>query len=175
MKELNQNSASAESGMETRLWDYIDGNSREVNAIEKLIADNTQWRKKYNELMEVHQLIITLELEQPSLRFTKNVMDKIAKLDIAPAAKKYIDKKIIWSIAIFFISIICGFIIYAVAQIDWSAATSDTVIGIDLTKLDYSKIFSNSFVNIFMMMNVVLGLMLLDRYLSNKKTQMQTR
>jgi len=29
--------------------------------------------------------------------------------------------------------------------------------------------FNNTFVNVFMMLNVILGLMLFDRYLSNKK------
>jgi hypothetical protein len=35
--------------------------------------------------------------------------------------------------------------------------------------VDYSGFFNNSFVNIFMMLNVVLGLMLLDRYLNMKR------
>jgi hypothetical protein len=33
--------------------------------------------------------------------------------------------------------------------------------------------FNNTFVNAFMMANVLLGLMLLDRYLSNKRKQFQ--
>jgi hypothetical protein len=38
-----------------------------------------------------------------------------------------------------------------------------------ITEADYSKVFNNSFINVFMMLNVVLGLMLFDRYLNNKK------
>jgi len=37
--------------------------------------------------------------------------------------------------------------------------------------VDYSKIFSNTLVNVFMMINVILGLFLLDRYLANKRKQ----
>jgi regulatory protein YycI of two-component signal transduction system YycFG len=32
--------------------------------------------------------------------------------------------------------------------------------------------FNNTFVNVFMMLNVVLGLMLLDRYLDRKKKEL---
>lgn len=161
--------------IEIRLWEYIDGlgSPEEQSAIEKLIAENTAWRAKYHELLEVHQLMDATELEQPSMRFTKNVMEEIAKYQIAPATKEYINKKIIWGIAAFFLTVITAFVIYGVAQIDWSAGSnSDSIVGVDLTKVDYSRVFNNTFVNMFMMLNVVLGLMLFDRYLTHKKRQL---
>jgi len=111
------------------------------------------------------------ELEQPSMRFTKNVMEEIAKYHIAPATKKYINQKIIWGIAAFFITMIVGFLVYAISQIDWLAGSTESGIGIDFTLVDYSRMFNNSFVNAFMMLNVILGLMLFDRYLDMKKKQ----
>jgi|SRR5579875_2393601 len=160
--------------IEMRLWEYIDGacNSHEQSAIEQLIAEHAAWRAKYHELLEINQLMQASELEQPSLRFTKNVMDEIARYHIAPATKEYINKKVIWGIAAFFLTLIAGFVIYGLAQINWSAAASSkSPIGIDLSQADYSKVFSNNFVNAFMMLNVVLGLMLFDRYLSSQKKQ----
>lgn len=170
---MNKENKNENAGMESRIWDYIDGISPEKNAIEILLQSNQEWKTKYNELLEIHRVMQSSELEQPSLRFTKNVMEKIAKYDIAPATKSYINKKIIWSITAFFIATIVGFLIYGFGQIDWTAANSTTEKYIDLGKVDYSKIFSNTFVNIFMMLNVVLGLMLLDRYLANKKKNLQ--
>ncbi|MBD0279398.1 MAG: hypothetical protein ICV81_15770 [Flavisolibacter sp.] len=164
-----------DGGMELRLWDYIDGLSgaSEKSIIEKLIAENREWQDKYKELLEVHQLINSAELEQPSLRFTKNVMEEIAKHYIAPATKEYIDKKIIWGIAAFFITVIVGFLVYAIAQIDWSAGSNTkTFIGIDFSQVDYSRIFNSTYMNLFMMLNIVLGLLLLDRYLANKKRKL---
>lgn len=155
-----------------RLWEYIDGLSdgAEKAAVEKLIAENAEWQAKYKELLEIHQALNLTELEQPSLRFTKNVMESIAQYHIAPATRAYINKKIIWGIAAFFITVIVAFLVYGIAQVDWSAGRSDeSFIGIDFTQVDYGRVFNNSFVNAFMMLNVVLGLMLLDRYLSNKK------
>jgi hypothetical protein len=161
--------------MEARLWEYIDGGptAEERPAIEKLIADNAAWKARYHELLEVHQSLSFVELEQPSLRFTKNVMEEITRYQIAPAAKTYINNKIVWGIGIFFFTMLAGFLVYGLAQIDWSAADdSGSTLGIDLNKVDYSKMFSNGFVNAFMMLNVILGLVLLDRYLNNKKKQL---
>ncbi|MDQ3278097.1 MAG: hypothetical protein M3Q06_07210 [Bacteroidota bacterium] len=164
------------SDMESRLWDYIDGSSREASTIKKLIAENIAWRTKYAELLDIHSLVQGTELEEPSLRFTKDVMEEIARLQITPAAKKYINTKIIWGIAAFFITIIVGFLGYGFSQVNWSSSSSsNTAMGIDFASVDYSRMFGNSFVNLFMMLNVVLGLMLLDRYLSMKRKKLMNR
>jgi hypothetical protein len=159
--------------IEIRLWQYIDGISAEPSEIEKLVSENAVWKAKYSELLDVHQLVQATELEEPSLRFTKNVMEEIARLQIAPAAKRYINTKIIWGIAAFFITAIVGFLVYGFSQIDWSAGSSSgNPAGIDFTSVDYGRMFNNTFVNLFMMLNVILGLMLLDRYLNMKRKKL---
>jgi regulatory protein YycI of two-component signal transduction system YycFG len=174
MNEIFENSHPGNEAIEARLWDYIDGITvaSETAAIEKLLAENAEWRAKYKELLELHQLVQSSELEEPSMRFTKNIMEEISRLHVAPAAKTYINKKVIWGIGAFLISMIVGFLIYAIAQVNWSEGTSDTGIGIDFTKIDYSRIFNNNFINVFMMLNVVLGLMFFDRYLANKRNKL---
>jgi len=159
---------------EARLWEYIDGGSEasEMLAIKKLIEENAVWREKYSELLAVHQMLQSSELEEPSMRFTKNIMEEISRLHIAPAAKTYINKKVIWGIGGAFIAMIVGFLIYAIAQINWSEGTSDTSMGFDLTRIDYSKMFNNNLMNAFMMVNIVLGLVFLDRYLANKRNKL---
>lgn len=158
--------------MEALLWEYIDNlaTGEEKTTVEKLIAENAEWRAKYHELLEVHQLMQSTELEEPSMRFTRNVMEEIAKYHIAPATKSYINNKIIYGIAAFFITVIVSFVIYGISQIDWSAASnSNSTFGFDLSTVDYGRMFNNSFVNLFMMANVVLGLMLIDRYLNSRR------
>ena len=168
------NSPLGAGGIEQQLWSYIDGFSskEDKTAIEKLIASNLEWKNKYHELLEVHQLMSSSELEQPSMRFTKNVMEEIAKLHIAPATKNYINKKIIWGIAAFFITVIAGFLIYAFAQVDWNFQDNSKPL-LDLSTINMSRIFNNNFVNGFMMVNVLLGLVLLDRVLANKRKKFQ--
>jgi hypothetical protein len=174
MNEYSENNSPLSEDMEVRLWNYIDGinEAEKKSAIEKLLNENSMWRAKYQELLDLHQLVQASELEQPSMRFTKNVLEEIAKYQIAPAAKEYINKKIIWGIAGFFITLIISFIIYAIMQVNWSEGTTDYGIGIDFTKIDYSRMFNNNLMNGFMIVNVILGLILLDRYLATKKQKL---
>jgi hypothetical protein len=162
------------NNIDDRLWEYIDGQSsiEERSAIDKLIETNREWKEKYHELFELHQLVQSSALEEPSLRFTRNVMEEIAKYQIAPAAKTYINNKIIWGIGIFFITMFVGFLIYGFGQVDWNSGGNDKL-PVDISKVDYGKFFNNTYVNVFMMINVVLGLMLLDRYLAAKKKKLQ--
>ena len=160
---------------EERLWDYLDGVSSpgERTVVEQLIQTDLEWKSKYSELLEVQQLLQSTELEAPSMRFTKNVMEEIAKLQIAPATRNYINKRIIWGIGAFFITIIIGFLVYGFGQIDWTVQGNSKLpvdlTNVDFSKIDYSKMFNNNLVNGFMMLNVILGLFLLDRYLANKR------
>jgi hypothetical protein len=162
--------------IEQQLWDYIDGlcNAEEKTTVERLMETNLEWRNKYHELLEVNTLMQSTELEMPSMRFTKNVMEEIAKYQIAPAAKTYINKKIIWGIGLFFITMIIGFLVYGFGQVNWAASDPNTskyldISKIDLNKIDFSKFYNSTYATAFMMVNVVLGLFLLDKYLSNKK------
>ena len=166
-----------QQNIEQQLWSYIDGfsSSEERAKVEGLIQSNLEWKNKYHELLEIHQLVSSSDLEQPSMRFTKNVMEQIAQLHIAPATKNYINKKIIWGITGFFLALILVFLIYGFAQVDWTSST-DSKSTIDLSRLsevDYGKIFNNTFVNVFLMVNVLLGLALLDRVLANKRKKFQ--
>jgi len=166
-----------ELNIEDRLWDYIDGNSNaeEKSFVEQLIATQEAWRNKYHELLELHQVINTsLELDEPSMRFSQNVMEEIAKYQITPATKTYINKKIINGIGIFFLAMIIGMLIYGLGQINWADTTgtsNDLITKYNPGKIDFSKFFNNTYTTIFMMVNVVMGLMLLDMYLGKKRKQ----
>ena len=163
---------NTEQNIEERLWNYLDGTApaEEKTLIEKLLQTDTAWKQKYHELLEVNELLKSSELEAPSLRFSKNVMEEISKLHIAPATRTYINKKIIWGLGFFFIALIVGFLIYGFGQMNFSSG-EETTLSKNLDKIDFSKFFSNTWVNVFMMINVVLGLLLLDNYFSNKRKE----
>lgn len=165
---------NTQQNIEDRLWDYIDGVSsiEEKSTIEKLLEADMEWRQKYHELLDAHKLMQLAELEQPSMRFAKNVMEEIARYQIAPATKTYINKKIIWGIGGFFITMVVGFLIYGIGLVDWSAS-GGTELPFDIKKVDYSRFFNNTYVNVFMMINVVLGLVLFDRYLTIRKNKIK--
>jgi len=163
---------NTQHNIEERLWNFIDGSisADEKSLIEKLLETDAGWKSKYHELLEVNELLKSSEVEAPSMRFSKNVMEQIARLHVAPATKSYINKKIIWGLAFFFIALFVGFLIYGLAQMSLNTG-EQTQLSKDFNKLDLSKFFSNTWVNVFMMINVVLGLFLLDNYLSNKRKE----
>ncbi|MCS3800378.1 hypothetical protein [Niastella sp. OAS944] len=165
---------SKQQNIEERLWEYIDGrcSAEDRLFINELIATNQEWKTKYQELLELQNLLShELQLDEPSMRFTQNIMEAISKHHIAPAAKSYINKRIVWGIAGFFICSIIGLLIAGMAQVNWSAATTSST-QIDLSKLNnvnFSGFFNTTYTTIFMMINVVLGLVVLDMYLNRKK------
>ena len=157
---------------EERLWEYIDGlsSAEEKSVIEKLLQEDAAWKSKYNELLEVNKMLQSSELDQPSLRFTKNVMEGIAKLHIAPAAKSYLNNKIIWGIGFFFIAMLIAILVFGFSQmVSGTGDSSASNVTKEFNKIDFSRFFSNSWVNAMMMVNVVIGLFLLDNYLSAKR------
>jgi len=163
--------------MDLQLWNYIDGraNQEEVSFVESMIVTDAVWRNKYKELVEVNQVLKTnVELEQPSMRFSKNVMEQIVGLQPAKATVKYINKNIIRSIAAFFILTITGFLVYTFSTVEWVSTSGASPLPFDLNKLNpgqlnFSKLMSSKWINIILMVNVVLALMLLDNYLRRKK------
>jgi hypothetical protein len=171
--------------MEDRLWDYIDGLSSpaERSAIEELMTINHEWQEKYRELLNVHQLFEKADLEEPSMRFTKNVMEEISKYAIAPATRSYVNKNIIRGIGAFFLTLIAGMLLFCLRQIQWTspgathqpakdpvATRLDGLSGsLGLEKINWARFLNSSWVIAFMLIVVVMGWMLLDMYLQQKK------
>ena len=163
--------------MEQRLWELIDGQTSptERSALEELIRTQKEWKEKYAELLELNQLLDHSELDGPSLRFTKNVMEEIARIHIAPATRTYINKKIIFGIAGFFLFLILGFLIYGfgLMRAEGTPEINMSSNMPEVGKLNWSIFFSNNWVNAFMMINIVIGLFLLDNYLGKKRKEMR--
>lgn len=169
--------------MEDRLWDYIDGHCSptERSAIEELLATNREWQQKHRELLNLQQLLSSSELEVPSMRFTKNVMEEIARYHVAPATKTYVNKNIIRGIGAFFVTMILGVLAYMFTQFKWRSGagfgSKDLNLPIEklglnrLDNLNYSKVFNNTYIIVFLLIAVISGFMLLDMYLQQKKRE----
>jgi hypothetical protein len=178
---LNMNTAE---NMDERLWDFIDGLSSpaEKSAVEALIAANGEWKRKYKELLDFHQLATGSGLDEPSMRFTRNVMEEIARYQVAPATKTYINKNVIRGIGAFFLSMIVGLIVFFFIQVKFlspkapsTGGASDSVklpkIDLPLPSIDFGKVFGSLPGTVFMFITVVMGLVLLDLYLQRKKKE----
>ena len=164
--------------IEDRLWDYIDGSSgeEEKSVVEQLIATREEWRTQYQALLELHRLVHgSLELEEPSMRFSQNVMEEIARYHIAPATKTYINKKIIYRIGFVFLFLFAAVFVFSLSQVNWTSpgSTGNFINKYMSTKIDWSRFFNSTWMTVFMLVNVILGLMLLDTWLGRKRRKLQ--
>jgi hypothetical protein len=160
--------------MEKLIWEYIDGHVSplEKEKITRHLAEDPDWQIKYNELKSIHELLQQEELEMPSMRFTKNVMEKIAQFQVAPATKNYINKNVIRGITAFFLIMIGGLFIYFIGQLHWVDNPTGSLLPAyyqDANKLNWGKLLNNTYVNIFIGINVILGLILIDKFMQGRK------
>lgn len=163
---------------EERLWEFIDGLStpEEKVAILQLIEQDPNWKQAHALLIDMNLRFQETNLEEPSMRFTKNVMEEIAQHKIAPATKSYVNKKIIYSIGGFFLLLIGTMLVYLFTQIDFSQAGSmELPKEMPFMQFDWSVYANSTTLNIFLMVDAVLGLYLLDKYLQNKKDKFKVR
>jgi len=103
--------------IEQRIWSYIDGldTAAERRETELQVAAGGIWKETYDRLLAIQAMLGDKDLlEQPSMRFTQNIMDELATVQPAhkmqPLAKSWIVKllgaffvltTILWSVLIF--------------------------------------------------------------------------
>lgn len=153
--------------IEEQLWNYIDNNcsAAEKAEIEVKLAVDLEYYQVYQELLSVHQSLDQLDLEEPSMSFTRNVMERV-NTELRPVAlKTKVDNRIIYSIGAFFVFSLLGIFAYAIATSDWhfdfSAPKIDIPFNID-------KLINFTSLTIFLFVDVVLALIYLDGFLRRK-------
>jgi len=162
--------------IEEKLWDWLDGqcSDAEQKALQQLVNSEPAWKAKYDELQQLHiSLQHDMELMDPSMRFTKNVMEQIALLSIRTTAKNYLNNKIIYAIGGLFVIFLVGVVVYAFAMVDWaSGSNSNTKLPmVDFNKFDWTNLLNGPYSSLGMLVVVVLAMVLFDKYLSQKKNK----
>jgi len=154
--------------MEEKLWEYIDGacSAEEREAIDLLIARDETYREKYLELLALNREIASMEMDEPSMAFTYNIMETIRADYAKKPLKAAIDNRIIKGIAGFFVFTIAALLIFILVNINWSAG--NTVTGPALKLPDLKLFLSGSVVKGFLFFDVVLLLFLFDGFLRKR-------
>ena len=86
------------------LWKYAEGvcNLHEIAQMEKLLANDPSLQNDLDSILEVQSVLMTMEAEAPSLRFSKNVLDTLPVLYPSEAIEPLI--KPVWKI-LFWLSV----------------------------------------------------------------------
>ncbi len=156
------------NSIEEKLWEYIDGacSTEEREAIDLLIAQDETYRQKYLELLALNREIAEMEMDEPSMALTYNVLETIRADYAKKPLKAAIDSRIIKGIAGFFVFTIAALLIFMLVNINWSAGNTAVVPALKLPDL---KVFlSGSVVKGFLFFDVVLLLFLFDGFLRKR-------
>ena len=155
------------NSIEEKLWAYIDGNCTgdEQKAISALIAGDEVYRLKYEELLALNNEFSSMELDEPPMAFTYNVIEAIRTEQARQPLKAAVNKRIILGITLFFMVTIAALIVAVSANINWSAI-GGSAIDIKLPKV--KNYLTAPVVEGFLFFDVILGLFLFDHYLRRK-------
>lgn len=134
--------AMGKEEMEMQLWSYIDKTCSDAEAqrIAALVAGNKQWQAAHQQLLALHRTLTVIEPGQPSMRFSKNVMEAISVAQPVPASKSYVNPWVLRGVMAVFVLLIAVIFIYTLPLINWSSAARPAMpFHFDLSKLDIGK------------------------------------
>jgi hypothetical protein len=161
------------SSIEEKLWEYIDGTctAAEREAVEKLIADNDIYRQKYEELLAFNKAISAdIELDEPTMAFTYNVMDAIrTDYAIQHPLKTRVNKTLIWVICgLFTVILLLAFVIF-LTSLNWQ-----TDVNMHANDLHFMIFKGGDVWQAFLFFDTILLLFVLNRFLRNRISHQQS-
>jgi anti-sigma factor RsiW len=156
--------------MEQQIWDYLDGtcSEQERKKIAQLIETDPAYQMAYADLEKLHRDLSGMELDEPSMSFTRNVMDQVKSLPVPGSIRSLIDKRIVYGIGGFFIFSIMLLLTSVFSQIDWSQPARSALPELKVPQLDYTSLAGSTYLRVFFFADLVLGLYILDSVMRKK-------
>ena len=153
--------------IEQQLWDYIDGNLNETQrkSIEEKIETDISVKLQYEELLNLNAAFSEMELDEPSMSFTRNVMDSVA-LEPAPVSlKTKVDNRIIYSIGGFFVISLMALLGYVFYNSTFTMPDFSRYMSVSF---EIDKVITPISLYIFLGIDLILGLIYIDYFLRKK-------
>lgn len=153
--------------IEQQLWEYIDGTLDEAakKALEAKIAADSEIKAQYEALLELNSVLGMLDLDEPSMSFTRNVMESVA-LEPAPVAlKTKVNTHIIYAIGGFFVFSLLGILAYIFYQ---AKASFTGFILPEKLNINLDSYITPTTLYVFLFVDLVIGLIFLDQFLRRK-------
>lgn len=156
--------------VEQQIWDYLDGtcDEQESKEIARLIEADPAYKAVYSDLKNLHQDLGKIELDQPSMAFTRNVMDKISAMPVPGVIRSLTDKRIIYGIGAFFLISILVLLTMVFYQVDWTKPAAEVLPDLRVPTVDYSSYINGTYLRIFLFADLILGLYILDSLMRKK-------
>lgn len=155
------------NSIEQKIWEYLDGTctEQERKLTERLIETEPEYQSVYEECRLFDLDISSAELDEPSMSFNRNVMDKIQMEPVPGSVKSLIDKRIIYGITAFFLLTITALLGILFYQMDWSQPMTSDFSKFQMQGIDPSEYINRTIINIFVFADILLALYLFDGFL----------
>lgn len=155
--------------IEQKIWDYLDGKyaPTEARAIEELIGTDPEYKAAYEEITMIHQSLQQMDWEEPSLAFTRNIMDKIKDEPVPGSIQALVDKRIIRGLLGVFLGVIVAGLLIVLFQVDWSDGGGNTF-GLKIPERVLSVSASNWALKAFFFADTVIFLYLFDYFMRRR-------
>jgi hypothetical protein len=144
--------------IEEQIWDYIDGNGDVAQRLEmeRRIANDETYAAMYRELTAIRRHLLNISFDEPSMSFSRNVMD-LVNMEAPPVSlKTKTDKRIILGISAFFILTITSIFVYVISQ---SHFTTPKV----TIAMEFDSYLNPTFIKIFLFIDIIIGFLYADR------------
>lgn len=156
--------------IEQQLWDYIDGNLTEAGQkdIEQKIATNIDIKRQYEDLLSINDTLNGLEIDAPSMSFTRNVMERV-ELEPAPIAlSTKVDTRIVYGVALFFLLPLLAIFGYVLSTTNFIMPNFSQYFSTNFNIQDY---LTPTTVYVFIGVDVILALIFMDYLLRKNLNQ----
>jgi len=150
--------------IEEQIWDYIDGtgDTAQQSATERKIASDSSYQKVYQDMLALQLQLEDIAIDEPSMSFSRNVMEQV-KLEPAPVAlKTKTDKRIVLGIAAFFILAILAILTYAITNSHLSSAKF-------AVNIDFSRYLTPTLIKTFVFADIILAMLYADSLFRRKR------
>jgi anti-sigma factor RsiW len=156
--------------IEEKLWNYIDGTCPpdEEQAIRTLIETDELYKRKYQELIQLNAEFGAMELDEPSMAFTYNVMEAIRTETAQKPLKAGINKYIIRGIGLFFVLTIVSLLLVALGSAKWTGDNNTGMVHLNMALPSLQNYLTRPVIQGFFFFDMVLGLFLLDSHFRKK-------
>ena len=134
---------------------------------EKIIL-NAEVKSQYEDLLKLNLVFDGLDLDEPSMSFTRNVMESVAMIPAPVAMKTKVDKKIIYGIGGFFVISLLALLGYVFYNVNLEMPKFDLKVNLDL---NLEKYVTPTAIYAFLFADLVIGLIFLDQFLRKKIAQ----
>lgn len=155
--------------IDEEIWDYIDGNLNEIQKaeLEVKITTDPAYKALFQELQSIHLMMNADELDEPSMSFSRKVMDQVQQ-EIAPVAlKTKVNRTIIYGIAALFILSILSIFLYAAAT--YKLKTPGLPASFNFS-VDLQPIMNPAFIKAFLLVDLIIALVWLDGLLRSRRS-----